>query len=368
VHVAAVRVELRRLDDDAFATATEQGSIAALRKYLDDYPRGTHAAKALKLITEARVRTDWTRLLVSIRDLEVQPPVRVRASVEVVVIDQGAHAQSVTRIVREAYDGPVSFLDLSTMTYFGALATIVERKKEDPGRDFVVNLSWAWEPAARNEIEESIYWLFLQAGIVIVAAAGNDGEELIRYPAAHEAVIAVGAVTPRLQLTRYSNFGRALNFCAVDSSEEELDTFVAELRTRMTYDRECQQALGLLHDPERLSDLAVLLDQRTHEVRSWLERKIQALTSESGTSFAAPVVSAYIARAMRRDAGLNIQAVLGEVRRRSSFNGKCFVLPWDSQLYKYFRPLRALREAMNEGRSLDERDACSELVHTLRWR
>jgi len=52
------------------------------------------------------------------------------------------------------------------------------------------------------------------AGVVVVAAAGNDGERRIDYPAAFPTVIAVGAVDARKQLTPYSNFGPELDLVA----------------------------------------------------------------------------------------------------------------------------------------------------------
>lgn len=52
------------------------------------------------------------------------------------------------------------------------------------------------------------------AGVVVVAAAGNDGERRVDYPAAFPNVIAVGAVDGRRQLTPYSNFGPEIDVVA----------------------------------------------------------------------------------------------------------------------------------------------------------
>jgi serine protease len=52
------------------------------------------------------------------------------------------------------------------------------------------------------------------AGIVVVAAAGNEGRGTISFPASMPNVIAVGAVDGRKQKTPYSNFGSALDVMA----------------------------------------------------------------------------------------------------------------------------------------------------------
>ena len=51
-------------------------------------------------------------------------------------------------------------------------------------------------------------------GVVMVAASGNDGEESVSYPAAHENAIAVGAINPDNSRTVYSNYGAELDFVA----------------------------------------------------------------------------------------------------------------------------------------------------------
>lgn len=53
-----------------------------------------------------------------------------------------------------------------------------------------------------------------QAGILVVASAGNDGVGEVDFPAAFENVIAVGAVGPGKARAPYSNFGSALDLVA----------------------------------------------------------------------------------------------------------------------------------------------------------
>jgi serine protease len=51
-------------------------------------------------------------------------------------------------------------------------------------------------------------------GITVVAAAGNDGEGTVSFPASLASVIAVGAVDGRKARAPYSNFGSALDVMA----------------------------------------------------------------------------------------------------------------------------------------------------------
>ena len=51
-------------------------------------------------------------------------------------------------------------------------------------------------------------------GITVVAAAGNDGEDSVSFPASYASVIAVGAVDGRKQRAPYSNYGSALDVVA----------------------------------------------------------------------------------------------------------------------------------------------------------
>jgi serine protease len=61
------------------------------------------------------------------------------------------------------------------------------------------------------------------AGVVVVAAAGNDGERRVDYPAAFPNVLAVGAVDGRKQLAPYSNFGAELDLVAPGGDLERDD-------------------------------------------------------------------------------------------------------------------------------------------------
>ncbi len=54
----------------------------------------------------------------------------------------------------------------------------------------------------------------VSAGVVVVAAAGNDGVGTVSYPAAYKGVIAVGATQYESELAYYSNYGAEIDVVA----------------------------------------------------------------------------------------------------------------------------------------------------------
>ncbi|MBI2590119.1 S8 family peptidase [Candidatus Berkelbacteria bacterium] len=75
----------------------------------------------------------------------------------------------------------------------------------------VINLSLG-TPVSIPTLQEATTRL-VQTGIVVVAAAGNDGAA-VNYPAAYPGVIAVGAVGDEDELQRWSSHGSALDVVA----------------------------------------------------------------------------------------------------------------------------------------------------------
>jgi serine protease len=76
----------------------------------------------------------------------------------------------------------------------------------------VINMSLGGEgfsEAVRRSVDAAV-----GAGIVVVAAAGNEARGTVSFPASLDNVIAVGAVDTRKQKASYSNFGTALDVVA----------------------------------------------------------------------------------------------------------------------------------------------------------
>ena len=76
----------------------------------------------------------------------------------------------------------------------------------------VLNMSWGdphFSPLLRDVIRYAD-----QAGCVLVAAAGNEGEEEVFFPACLDKTIAVGAVGPQQEILSFSNWGYSVDFAA----------------------------------------------------------------------------------------------------------------------------------------------------------
>src|SRR5262249_25939160 len=76
----------------------------------------------------------------------------------------------------------------------------------------VINLSLGGDATSltlQNAIDRAV-----AAGVVVVAAAGNDGRGSVSFPASLPNVISVGAVDARKQRAPYSNFGATLSVVA----------------------------------------------------------------------------------------------------------------------------------------------------------
>lgn len=97
------------------------------------------------------------------------------------------------------------------------LAEIIEalRYAADHRAD-VVNMSFQIGGATTGEdrfMDQAIEYAYSR-GVTMVAAAGNDGEPWIAYPARHPKVIAVGAIGPDLGRTNWSNYGSSVDVTA----------------------------------------------------------------------------------------------------------------------------------------------------------
>ena len=84
----------------------------------------------------------------------------------------------------------------------------------DNGAD-VINMSLAWPPYydPGAVVHDAVIYAY-SAGVTIVAAAGNDGENVVAYPAAYSECIAVGATQYDEALAPYTNKGSALDLTA----------------------------------------------------------------------------------------------------------------------------------------------------------
>lgn len=76
----------------------------------------------------------------------------------------------------------------------------------------VINLSLGGAPF--SQASQTLYRQVREAGIIMVAAAGNESSSLPSYPASYEGVISVSAVDAQRQATSYSNTGQFVDVAA----------------------------------------------------------------------------------------------------------------------------------------------------------
>ncbi len=81
----------------------------------------------------------------------------------------------------------------------------------DNGAD-IINLSLAG-PSPSFLLEDAVAYA-AESGVVVIAAAGNNGTEGAWYPAAYPSVIAVGSVEKDLSVSSFSNFGDDIDVLA----------------------------------------------------------------------------------------------------------------------------------------------------------
>jgi len=100
---------------------------------------------------------------------------------------------------------------LDVISYLQILGEIKQYAIENPGKRIVVNISlstsevYVTEALLINDLKE--------LGVIIIAAAGNDGKHKSVCPAAFPGVLAVGTVIGGRKHPE-SNYGRHLDFCA----------------------------------------------------------------------------------------------------------------------------------------------------------
>ena len=82
-------------------------------------------------------------------------------------------------------------------------------KKHEVGGDWIMSLSLGGDMGSR--LEEEAFKRVIAEGIIVVAAAGNEGVPVTQFPAAYDGVIAVGAVNSSTRLAAFSNYGPRMN-------------------------------------------------------------------------------------------------------------------------------------------------------------
>lgn len=100
------------------------------------------------------------------------------------------------------------------VAYEDCVAELDQRKKTNPGLKMVVSMSFG-SPSFQQTVGTYLTNLAQKRkDILWFAAAGNDGEEKLLYPAAYPEVVAVGAVDKNSVAASFSNRGSHLELAA----------------------------------------------------------------------------------------------------------------------------------------------------------
>ena len=106
---------------------------------------------------------------------------------------------------------PVKVLDEEGSGTLANIAEGIEWIIEEKNAD-IINLSLG-SSASTNTLKSAVENAH-NAGIILIASAGNEGEDEVFYPAAYEEVIAVGSVDYDMEKSSFSNYGDKLDFMA----------------------------------------------------------------------------------------------------------------------------------------------------------
>ena len=89
----------------------------------------------------------------------------------------------------------------------------------------IINLSLGG--GTHSKIEAAVYSEVRDQGVIVIAAAGNDNNSNVFYPAGYDDVVSVSAVTINQTLASYSNFGATIDVAAPggDSTDENGDGY-----------------------------------------------------------------------------------------------------------------------------------------------
>lgn len=105
---------------------------------------------------------------------------------------------------------PLRVLDANGIGSFSDVAAALVYATDSGAQ--IINMSLAG-PATNDIVRDAIEYAAAR-GVVLVGAAGNGGQQTIWYPAAYDAVLAVGSVDPTLERSDFSNFGPGIDLVA----------------------------------------------------------------------------------------------------------------------------------------------------------
>ncbi|HET7711711.1 MAG TPA: S8 family serine peptidase [Thermoanaerobaculia bacterium] len=131
------------------------------------------------------------------------------------------------------------------------------QKKQEIGGNWILNLSLGGP--TRRALAEEAFKRATDAGILVFAASGNDGETTVSFPAAYPGVVAVGAIDQEKAIASFSNTGPEIKLVAPGVS---VLSSIVGLRVRTSNGREYRANAGVAKDQDA-DDLCLPLPSLT---------------------------------------------------------------------------------------------------------
>jgi thermitase len=127
-----------------------------------------------------------------------------------VIASTSGNGQGIAGVAPNVQIMPLRVLNSSGLGGYSVIAEAIIYAV-DNGAD-IINLSLAG-PSSSFLLEDAIAYA-VESGVVVIAAAGNNGTQGAWYPAAYPSVIAVGSVEKDLSQSSFSNFGDDIDVLA----------------------------------------------------------------------------------------------------------------------------------------------------------
>lgn len=235
-----------------------------------------------------------------------------------VAVDRLGHGTFVAGVIAECTDNGLGVVGLAPGARILAIRACTD-DAECASSDVAASIDWAREhgarvinlslgmacgtldwPACSTEIENDAIARAKAAGMVIVAIAGNGGEDHIGFPANHPDVIGVGGVEERLLITSYSSWGTALSLMApagepgVDRdhdgfADEILEETLGRICNVFQHYQYCRWSGTSFAAPHVVATVALLLARHPEATRDQVRRALVESALDEGAPGFDPV-------------------------------------------------------------------------------
>ncbi len=135
------------------------------------------------------------------------------------VLDDNGHGTCMASEVAMQSKGNVKIIPIKAFDNRGCSSQFIIANAiiyaVDNGAD-VINCSFGY-PTMNNTLRNSVQYA-LDQGVIIVAGAGNKGQESLMYPAGHPGVMAVSSLDDNDRISYFSNYGEHIKVSCIGES------------------------------------------------------------------------------------------------------------------------------------------------------